>query len=181
MPRRKSTKWVRHGATETDAGRQLGVSKNTVAQWKKKGWAVMFDDGSLDVESTARRVEKMRDPRGTKRPRLLDPVAPPVVAPPGATLDEDDLLAARTRKERALADKGELDVLRLRGELVQVEEARRVYVSVITAARVAVEAVPARVAPQILGLTSVVDVRRILQVEIASALRSLPNDAPRVD
>ena len=182
MGQKKGAKWTRRGHSESMAAEHFGVSQTTIKRWKTKGWAVLFNDGSINVEMTGRSVEEARDPRGSKKLRLTqDPPVPSHTPSSTGPLDEDDLLTARTRKERALADKAELEVQQRRGDLVPIDEARKVYTSVVTAARVALEAVPARIAPQVLGLSSQVEIRRIVQAEIASALRSLPKEAPRVE
>lgn len=172
------------GASLREAAKFLGVDRSTVIRWKAAGWTVHYADGSIDVAATRRRAEANRDGRGrppkrAPRTSFTDPSTDP---PPGEDDGADDpsYLKARARKELAQAQLAELELQRKRGEVISLEDARKVYVSVITSARVALEAVPARVAPRVVGLTSAVDIRRIVQGELASALRSLSDEPPAV-
>jgi len=104
------------------------------------------------------------------------------------TLDVDDeqsipaadrfitLQEARRRKEYWQAVRAELEAKKMGGELVSLENARKVYVDSITAAKASLEAVPQRVAPQVAGLDSIKDIRLILAKEIESALKTVAGE-----
>ena len=161
-------KRTRKGVSEAVAAQHFQVSKTTIQRWKKRGWTILYGDGSIDIKGTAKEVAARKDPRGGKPDRLTNPD------------DEGSLLEARTRKEKALARKAELEVARLQGDLIPLAEATRAYVEVITAAKATLEHIPRRVADQLVGLSDAHEIRRILTAEIADALRGL-SEVPDVE
>jgi len=74
----------------------------------------------------------------------------------------------------------ELALRKERSELVAVDDAVRVYAGTIVTAKTNLEAVPARVAPRLVGITNQVEIRRVVAEEIARALRSLSDEPPAV-
>ena len=182
------------GLSNTAAASHFGVSRQTMAVWENNGWVVRYKDRSIDVKATEVRVDDKRD-KGKARSVLpgakVDHGVPAESMTPDeaqAALDERrgvpegvTMDAARLSKEHWTAEKVRLQVRQAEGELIDIMSARKAYSSVITAARVALEAVPARTAPQVVGLDSMLDVRRVIQREISTALRSLVDEAPQID
>lgn len=64
----------RQGANRIEAGKYFQVDPQTIDDWGKKRWLVRFPDRSIDLESTAVRVDAMRDPFvGGKPDRGVEP------------------------------------------------------------------------------------------------------------
>lgn len=86
----------------------------------------------------------------------------------------DALSEAQLRKERALAEKHEMENQVRSGELIQVEEARRMGAIAAQAVRDGLLGIPDRVAPEIASLTDARQVRDRLKEEIGLVLKALP-------
>ena len=52
----------RKGANRIEAGAYFGVDPQTIDDWGHKRWLVRFPDRSIDLASTAVRVDSLRDP-----------------------------------------------------------------------------------------------------------------------
>jgi len=190
---------TRLGASEREAATHFGVSTTSIQAWKRKGWAVCYQDGSIDLDSTAAKVNANRDGRGGKSDRATDPhdTYPPSSGPAdtneppdppdaGELTEVDPETAkinfgeARRRREIVKLAREELALRKERSELVAVDDAVRVYAGTIVTAKTNLEAVPARVAPRLVGITNQVEIRRVVAEEIARALRSLSDEPPAV-
>lgn len=175
------------GVSAAEAARQLGVTRQALYAWGKAGWLVRFSDRSIDLDATRARVDAYRHPTvGGKHDRDLGP-APSYSSPDAGEREPDerepdlddgeDYKAARTRRERAAADKAELEAARMRGELVPLADATAAYTSEIVRARAELESLPIRVAPKVVGMTDERAIRDILRTEINRLLQGLA-DAP---
>jgi len=190
----------RLGATRQGAAGHFGVSVDTVYRWLRQGWVVEHPDGSIDLAATAVKVDESRDLRGGKTDRgigLPNPYAESTDSPdepaaepqPSNVETETDgepgepvsLVEARRRKEVALATKAELEVARLRGDLISLSEAEQAYLDLIVSARANLETIPARLSHRLVGLTDAAAIRDILAAEIETALRDLSNDRNATD
>lgn len=82
----------------------------------------------------------------------------------------------RTERKRLLkvqADREELELAQLQGRLVTVEDWEKATADIVAAAKARLLAVPARVAPRVLGETSRVMVQGLIEKEIKEALQAL--------
>lgn len=166
------------GLSATEAARQLGVTRQALYAWGARGWLVRYPDRSVDLEATRARVDAHRDPMvGGKHDRDIGPAAP--YSDPEAgddePIDDEDYKAARTRRERAAADKAEIEAARMRGELVSIAAATAAYTSEIVRAKAELESLPVRVAPKVVGLADERAIRDILRTEIERLLQGLSN------
>lgn len=57
MPRAR-----KQGISETEAAAKFGVTPRMIAKWKRSGWVVTLDDGSIDADATAEKVDANRNP-----------------------------------------------------------------------------------------------------------------------
>ncbi len=162
----------RKGLTWTAAADMLGVSRSTIRQWRDKGWLVTFDDGSIDVGATQRRVDDLR--AGNPGREDADTGGSGDRGAPGRITYAE----ARCRKMVAEAERAEYELKRLRGDLISVADAQRVYCDIIAKARANIEAVPNRCAELLVGKTDANEIRRILQGHIEDALKVVCGDAP---
>ena len=188
-------KWSeRKGISQKAFALIMEVRPQTVQEWRKKGWLVMYLDGSINPEQSAKKLDRKRHPtkggsqyRGEgPRVNFSDAFTPPKGPAQPKTLDlgadapAETLNEARERKERWLAEKVETEVRKMKGELISLADAERAYSNSISNAKAALEAVAIRVSPQLVGLTSQVEIRSIIGKEMESALRGLSEIAPSV-
>ena len=76
-----------------------------------------------------------------------------------------------------MAEKAELEVARIRGDLIRVSDAEALYLDVVSRARAAIEAIPVRLMHRLVGLDAQA-IRRVLTDEIAQALGGLDTPPP---
>jgi len=81
--------------------------------------------------------------------------------------------AERKRLLKVQADREELELAQLQGRLVTVEDWEKATADIVAAAKARLLAVPARVAPRVLGETSRVMVQGLIEKEIKEALQAL--------
>ncbi len=81
--------------------------------------------------------------------------------------------SAKARKERALADKRELEVAKQRGELVPLVAVRDAEVRLAHLLRDALLAIPARVASDLATMDDVHAITQLLEGEVTGALAAL--------
>ena len=160
-----------------DLARLLGVSEVAVKKAITEGRVERRGDGWLDLESAAAAFRATstgsRNGNGGARPAQYNDVT-------GEQLDEGEdggetLASARTRKERALADKAEVDAQRARAEVVFVADVVRTWASLTRSVRERLTAIPDHSGPA-LGLTA--EQVAGLRAEITRALLELPQDPP---
>ncbi len=186
------------GVSGKDACESLGITRETLSQWEQKGWLVRHPDKSIDLDATRERVDMLRSPFvGGKSDRGAGPKMP-LSAGAGAGAGDDDerdmrriketnptafidIYEAKRRETVAKAEKAEIEVAKLRGELIPVSRALAVYADVATKIKVNVESIPNRCAELLVGQTDPAAVRRILECEIERALAAVTEGAPHVD
>ena len=150
-----------------DLARMLGVTAKAVKDAVDGGRVSRRADGWLDLESAAAEF------RGTS-----------TGSPNGfgaAPTDDDEpqagesMASARTRKERALADKAEVDAAKARAEVVSVADATALWFAAGRTIRERMLALPDAVSGE-LALNA--DQAALLRERIAAVLGELPAEAP---
>lgn len=143
----------------TDTAAALGIAKTTLDNWVADGAPVMDRQGRKGVETQyetgevirwwlAREVEKVAQ-RG----------------------DADAIDAHRSRKLSAEADLRELELAKLQGELIHLDEVERAFTQYSVAVRGAAMALPDRAALRLAGETDTGVIRKYLRDELTGALR----------
>lgn len=174
--------------TNREAAAALGVSERTVKNWRRRGWIVNGQDGSLNVEATTALVNAGRDPTlggqadrvagGAKPVRTATPERPvqrtasPSAGSVGIDSDSAKLLRARALKETLAGKALRLSIEEREGKLIDRFEAEHLFVEVITEARSRLEAIPAHVASRLVGLDAR-EIQSILHDEVESALSGI--------
>ena len=94
---------------------------------------------------------------------------------PGRASEEDlsDYQRNRAEREYFLRKSAELEYAEEARLLVRVEQVKAEYFRICRVARSTLEAVPAQAAPQLVGMTDVAEIQRVLREEIRTALASL--------
>lgn len=99
------------------------------------------------------------------------------------SMDDDGqittLKAERGRLVKMQADREELELARARGEVISLNDHERVLSDLVLETKARVMAVPARVAPQILGESSRVMAQARIEKGLREALTQLAGVAPR--
>lgn len=176
-------KKAKQGVSQREASLYFGVDLSTILDWARKGWVARFDDRSIDIEGTKKLLEANRSPRGGVINRTTKAGVTTTTTIDGAEespIGKTTLTEARTRREIALAKKAELEVARIRGELVPRAEAEAAYMEVIAALKANLEAIPQRVAPALVGLKDMRAIQGIVRREIETAMRGLSDDPPEI-
>ena len=190
----------RQGANRIEAGKYFQVDPQTIDDWGEKRWLVRFPDRSIDLESTAVRVDALRDPFvGGKPNRGVEPKTVPLTGADAQTqararaLDDDgemippdgiapyiELTEARRLKEVAEAGIAQMKEAQMRGDLIKREDAERVFCDSVAKAKANLEAIPNRCAELLVGQTDAATVRAILTREIEGALSVVCGEVPSV-
>lgn len=84
-----------------------------------------------------------------------------------------DLQAERARLAKEQADKTAMENARIRGELVPVQAVRQLLEAVLSTFKTRVLALPSKLAPLLIGLTSPVDARDVVDNGLTDALNEL--------
>jgi len=151
------------GLTGQKAADALGVTPATVCQWDKKGWLVRHPDGSIDITATKIKVGEFRSPFvGGKPDRGAGPK--PQMTPATRVVEEIgrlegvieidgwiDIVEARRQREVAEAKIAQMKEAQMRGELIPLADAERIYVDHVLKAKANFEAIPGRCAEMLAG------------------------------
>lgn len=156
----------------------LGVSVQAVKQAVDGGRVDRRADGWIDLERGAAAFRATstgpRNGIGGATPAQYNDVTGELLDD-GGTVAGESLASAKTRKERALADKAEVDAARARSEVVDLGEAGRAWYAAARILRERVLAVPDHAGPA-LGLSA--EQVTGLRGELLRALSDLADTMP---
>ena len=155
----------------TALARLLGVAERSVKQAIDEGRVVRDASGWLHLETAAAQF------RGTSTGSNNGHGATPAT---GETTDDgsdggESLASAKTRKERALADKAEIEAAKARAEVVDLGDAGRAWYSAARVLRERLLALPDHAGPA-LGLTA--EQVTALRGELVRVLTDLSDTMP---
>lgn len=170
----------------------VGVTRSAVSTWIKKGWVDLYPDGTLDPRAAVDALLKRGNPArlrskllrhaGTEAEQLRRRVVELEArlaegegdaAPASLAGGHAEAYAeARARRERAAADKAEVELARMAGELMDAAEVVAVVGDAATRLRVALEGLPDRVAPHLANLDEAA-ARALLADHVEAALVEL--------
>lgn len=137
----------------------LGIAEETVTQWMKQGCPVESQaKGSIGNVYTVGAVFAWRVARAERNDR-----------PPG------DVETERARLIKAQADKTELEVAELHGELVRVDDVTDAWSQHISAARAKLLSLPSKAAPRVMP-GRIAETQELLRNIIDEALNELAGD-----
>lgn len=133
----------------------------------------------LDRVTLGKRLTHIKPEQGAKGAKLYDlSVALHAIKAPANNDDAEQL--ARNRKLEADAEKAELTVARLRGEVVPVEDMKQAAAEMIkTIYQRTVRVSPQILASKLVGKTDVLDIETIIRTELSgifNELRTLPEN-----
>lgn len=87
--------------------------------------------------------------------------------------DDTEYEKSRARKMAAQAEREELEVAQLRGELVTLEVVEQEWARSLSRARGVLLALPGKIAPDLIGLRSIPEVIAVLEPAVAAAMEAL--------
>ena len=90
--------------------------------------------------------------------------------------DGESLAAAQLRKEKAIADRREIEVAQLRGDLVERKAVELAGASMAQMTRQRVMTIPNTLAPQLRSMTDEIEIRECLRAECVRQLQHISND-----
>lgn len=170
--------------TQAEYARRRGVDPTTVRDAVRAGRITLID-GKIDEEVANIQWARNTRARVTAKPanggqaiEAAPPVAPPQ-AQPGPTvapLVETAYTDARAKRERAEAERAELEVGRLAGRLVELQTVEAGVFEVVRGLRDRVMASTAEAASAVLGLADVREIELALAEQLRAAFGNFEGD-----
>jgi len=162
---------AKQGISQSAYAKHRGVTPGTVSNAKKRGWLVLYPDGSVNVAASDARWEASKNPL-TKPRQARNPLAKLVAKanPAPAPSASGVLVSHKAEHEKLKQRKTELQIAELEGALVSREHAERVIYAVLRVARDKALNIPARVADELSAVDNAREIRTILTREIRDAL-----------
>ena len=162
-----------HLISQAEYARRRGVDPTSVRDAIRAGRITLID-GKIDPSVAD--VQWQANTR--RRARAIDeaPAPPPMPMGEGGyayTGAVPDYNESRARREAAEAEKAELDLAKLRGELVSVDEVRASLQRRIAGVREALLQLPARVVPLLVANPDAASMDRLLRDEITAAMQQI--------
>ena len=139
--------------------RHIGKDKGYVTRLKQAGRLVILENGMVDVALSMQRIAETADPTRQKVPTARFEGAGNTQAPqqPSESYSE-----AKTRKEIAQAEMAEIELATLRKNLLDAAEVRLFAADLGTTFRAALEALPDRLAHELVPVDDADEIRAVL-------------------
>lgn len=154
--------------SQSEYARRRGVSREAVSKAVRERRISVDAQGRLNPDVADAEWTRNTLPRPT--PTAAKPAADVPTSAGGRLIT---LVEAKTKREWALAQKAELELGEMAGELVRVDEVRDLVFTATRAARDKFETIPDRLADVFAGETDPDVIRRKLVVEIRGAIDEL--------
>lgn len=171
-----------NAVTQAEFARQIGVARSYVTALKKSGRLVLNAIGKVLVEESKKRIAETADPnRDDVAARHAETRTSQTGNPENDEKPEDETPAghdyqkARAQKEHYLAEQARIDFEKSIGKLVERAEVSAAIEDVTSIIRQALENMPHRTAPELVGKDLDV-VRATLKQEIHNALAEMERE-----
>jgi hypothetical protein len=173
-----------HSVKQIEFARMLGVDRSYITKLKRENRLVIDQDGRVLVKASKARIKETADPnrddvvnrwrdeRGGQSPELNS--VPPEL-PVDDSPEEHSYQRARAKKEHFLAERARLDYEREIGELVPIADMRLAVADVVTTFRQALEQLPYRTGPDLVG-KDLDAIRAVLRQDIRAALTDMERE-----
>jgi hypothetical protein len=173
---------VFRAVTQAEFARIIGVARSYVTALKKAGRLVQDSHGQVLVEASIKRIAETADPnRDDVRERHAEERGQPVTVDMPETEEtaeqpiSHDYQRARAKKEYFLAEQARIAFERDIGKLIPKSEVDAAIEDVISALRQAIENMPHRTAPELVG-KDLDAIRATLKQEIHNALADMERE-----
>lgn len=162
---------------QIEFARMLGVDRSYITKLKRENRLVLDESGRVLVEASKKRINETADPnRDDVRSRWRDERGQGEIEDqPEDTPESHDYQRARAKKEYFLAERARLDYEREIGELVPIADMRLAVADVVTTFRQALEQLPYRTGPELVG-KDLDAIRAVLRQDIRAALTDMERE-----
>jgi hypothetical protein len=147
----------------------------TPTDWTVSGLSVELGIDRRTIGKKIANVAPVRIDGKSKYYRMADVVAAIYVnvsvGPTDGTKEDNE-----ARLVKAKADEKELQVARLKGELIPTDEAKRRWASYIAGAKARLLSLPSKLAPAVIGVDKLNEVKNILSEGVRDVLTELSTD-----
>ena len=168
--------------TQAEFARQIGVARSYVTALKKADRLVLNAIGNVLVEESKKRIAETADPnRDDVSARHAVARGDSTVNPENKPKTEDetpgghDYHKARAQKEHYFAEQARIDYERAIGKLIEKADAAAAIEDVTSVIRQALENMPPRTAPELVG-KDLDAIRATLKQEIHNALADMERE-----
>ena len=162
-------------ASQAEFARMEGKARSYITALKTAGRLVMTADGKVDVEASRARIAGTSDPnRDDVSKRWAETRATPE-EPSAADKIGSSYQAARAVKEKFAAMTAKLDYERAIGKMVEKTEVANAIEDVTSVIRQALENLPHRTAPELVG-KDLDQIRATLKQEVHGALADMERE-----
>ena len=166
--------------TQAEFARMEGKARSYITALKGAGRLVMTADGKVDVEASRARIAGTGDPnRDDVAQRWAEQRPSATVNPENADNSKDKIgnsyQAARAVKEKFSAMQAKLDYERAIGKLIEKADAAAAIEDVTSVIRQALENMPHRTAPELVG-KDLDAIRATLKQEVHGALADMERE-----
>lgn len=143
-----------------DLARLLGVTESWVHKLTKRGYIEKTDTGRFSLgASVGGYIQYIKSGESSN-------------------LSPQDMMKEKFRLTKAQADKAEMEVQELERELVRVEEVRKACGDMVATFRAKALGLPSKVAPKVLGMSSISEIQACVKREMYEALQELSEYEP---
>lgn len=157
----------------------IGVNRAYVTRLKKQGRLVLDGDGMVLVEASKKRIQATADPNRDDVRQRWQEERSGIDADDGVmaedSIENHDYQRARAKKEHFLAERARLDYQREIGELVPIADMKLAVADVVTTFRQALEQLPHRTGPDLVG-KDLDGIRAVLRQDIRAALSDMERE-----
>lgn len=158
-------------------GKSVGISRQSAYDALKR-CGIPVSGGKVDTDvATMLYRKKTRARANEKVPAAAQPEPPPTDDPIDAPDAVPDYQESRARREAAEADKAEMAVMQMRGELVEKAAVKAEFAKQAGAVRDGLLNVPARLAPVLFACKSMVELQQMLDTELRAVLAQFVGEA----
>ena len=131
MTQKQKAKPATRPVSLSGLARQYGLSRETLREWENAGVNI-YDDAAIRAKIATSRS--------------------PAASAGKASDGGESLASAKLRRERALADRAEIEVARRRGELLELHHAEQAFTAVGAAVGAALRKIPSELPDMLEGL-----------------------------
>ena len=165
-----------NAVSQAEFARMEGKARSYITALKNAGRLVMTADGKVDVEASRARLTDTADPnRDDVKERWEKERTPPAADPSQSDKIGNGYQAARAVKEKYAAMQAKLEYERAIGKMIEKSEVEAATIDVVTALRQAIENIPHRAAPELVG-KDLDAIRATLKQEIHGALAEMERE-----
>ena len=164
-----------NAVSQAEFARLEGKARSYITALKNAGRLVMTADGKVDVEASRARLTESADPNRDDVTQRWQQARTKTAEPEPAEVMGNGYQAARAVKEKYAAMQAKLEYERAVGKMIEKAEVQAATTDVVTTLRQALENMPHRTAPELVG-KDLNAIRATLKQEIHGALAEMERE-----